>query len=54
MQDAMIPGIPLLPSGAVSIALTIARHIKRKKNCYASYYNFLEEAHVPTVHAHEP
>jgi hypothetical protein len=46
MQDAVI-GIPLLPSGAVAIALTIARHINEKGTAYASYTTFLEEAHVP-------
>lgn len=46
MMDAVI-GIPLLPAGAVAIALVIARHINDKGVAYASYTTFLEEAHVP-------
>lgn len=46
MQDAVID-LPILPSGAVAIALTIARHINEKGTAYASYTTFREEAHVP-------
>jgi hypothetical protein len=46
MLEAVI-GVPLLPAGAVAIALVIARHINDKGVAYASYRTFKEEGHVP-------